>query len=80
MRPGPTDSIPVRARPLSPPFPVSPVSPVKGPAVIRRLTLTLTAVTVFLTLTVAAGTVLPPISGPLSDLQIEGPLIQSIML
>ncbi|MET9427374.1 MULTISPECIES: hypothetical protein [unclassified Streptomyces] len=47
---------------------------------IRRLTLTLTAVTVFLTLTVAAGTVLPPISGPLSDLQIEGPLIQSIML
>ncbi|MFJ8645878.1 hypothetical protein ACIRNI_07120 [Streptomyces sp. NPDC093546] len=49
---------------------------------IRRLTLTLTAVTVFLTLTltVAVGTVLPPISGPLSDLQIEGPLIQSIML
>ncbi|MEU7278951.1 hypothetical protein AB0A69_09270 [Streptomyces sp. NPDC045431] len=43
----------------------------------RRLTLALTAVTVFLAV---AGTVLPPISGPLSDLQIEGPLIQSIML
>ncbi|MFI6103757.1 hypothetical protein ACIRD2_13790 [Streptomyces sp. NPDC093595] len=48
----------------------------------RRLALVLTAVTIFFTAlaTPASAIGLPPISGPLSDLQIEGPLIQTISL
>ncbi|MEU9982425.1 hypothetical protein [Streptomyces sp. NPDC050856] len=48
----------------------------------RRLALVLAgAVLLFTALaTPAAANPLPPITGPLTDVQVEGPLIQSIML